>query len=205
MHFCKADEGHDASSVMAFARACQLLAVVPLEHITDVDAVAAFVRGTHSALDALPGQADSLTLLVFKQIATSVVCNLFQLLCPQPSNSLLARDLVRLGAVNSVAGLRSQMKALLSDATRNLEARTSTVRNAQVVAALGYLRVHFNEHSLTLSAVARNVGLSKWRLAHLLREHTTMTFCEHVRCLRVNDAKRLLNQACLSVKEIAYY
>jgi transcriptional regulator GlxA family with amidase domain len=57
---------------------------------------------------------------------------------------------------------------------------------------------------LTLSGVAQTVGLSPSRFEHILKETTGKSFRQHIQRSRIVEAKRLLGNWQLSLKEIAY-
>lgn len=57
---------------------------------------------------------------------------------------------------------------------------------------------------LTLDQIAEKVGLSSSRFEHILKEATGRTFRQHKRSIRIKQAKRLLQDWHLSLKEIAH-
>src|SRR5712692_3377176 len=57
---------------------------------------------------------------------------------------------------------------------------------------------------LTVAHVAHEVGLSPSRFEHILKEATGRNFRQHRRGVRIRQAKRLLQDWQLSLKEIAY-
>jgi len=57
---------------------------------------------------------------------------------------------------------------------------------------------------LTVADVAYEVGLSASRFEHILKDSTGQTFTQHKRSIRVRQAKRLLQDWHLSLKQIAY-
>ena len=65
------------------------------------------------------------------------------------------------------------------------------------------VRARYSEAGLTAREVARELRISAWHLARLLREHTGRSFREHLRRLRIDAAKELLLTSALSIKEIA--
>jgi AraC-like DNA-binding protein len=69
--------------------------------------------------------------------------------------------------------------------------------------ALRYLREHYARSDLTITDVARHVGLSRPYLARLLVECTGRGFLAHLHERRLDEARRLLVVTLLSVKEVA--
>ena len=57
---------------------------------------------------------------------------------------------------------------------------------------------------LTVAYVAREVGLSQSRFEHILKDATGRTFRQHKRSIRIRQAKELLRNWHLSLKQIAY-
>lgn len=74
--------------------------------------------------------------------------------------------------------------------------------DTRVRAALVYIKKHYNE-PLTLKQVADHIGLSHYRLAHLLKENTGRTMVEQVRRLRIEQACRFLDDTQMRCSEIA--
>jgi AraC-like DNA-binding protein len=56
----------------------------------------------------------------------------------------------------------------------------------------------------TVADVAEEVGLSPSRFEHILKDATGRTFRQHKRSVRISQAKILLQDWHLSLKEIAY-
>ncbi len=69
--------------------------------------------------------------------------------------------------------------------------------------ALAYVHGHFGE-KLTLRTVARQAGISAFRLAHLFPQVLGLTFVDYVSSLRVNSARKLLAASDLTATEIAF-
>lgn len=78
------------------------------------------------------------------------------------------------------------------------------VGDERVRRALAFLRERYAEARLREEAVARQVRVSRSRLAHLLAEHTEFRFRDHLKALRITRGAILLTTTALSVKEIAY-
>jgi AraC-like DNA-binding protein len=57
---------------------------------------------------------------------------------------------------------------------------------------------------LTVARVAQEVGLSPSRFEHILKKTTGKSFRQHIHRIRIREAKRLLKDWHLSLKQIAY-
>lgn len=73
----------------------------------------------------------------------------------------------------------------------------------RVARALSEISQRFAEPTLRLRSVARQLAVSDCRLTHLLKESTGATFGAHLHARRVAEARGLLVESSLSVKEIA--
>ena len=72
----------------------------------------------------------------------------------------------------------------------------------RVRAALDYLAAHLGA-PVALAEVGRAVGLSGYRLAHLVKAHTGRTLMQHLRRLRVERARRTLEQTDGDLADLA--
>jgi two-component system response regulator YesN len=68
---------------------------------------------------------------------------------------------------------------------------------------LGSLRHAFSRPDISLSSVARDLGVSYWRLSHLLTLRTGLGFDRHLAGWRILKAVELLDVGALSVKEVS--
>ncbi|MFA5688472.1 MAG: helix-turn-helix domain-containing protein [Kiritimatiellales bacterium] len=91
----------------------------------------------------------------------------------------------------------------LDDFMRNIYLQGHRSVNETVARILNYLGDNFHEN-ITLEAVANEVSLSTFRIAHLVKESTGKTVLQHVHQLRIREAQRLLEQSDLSCTNIAY-
>jgi len=57
---------------------------------------------------------------------------------------------------------------------------------------------------ITIAHVAQVIGLSPSRFEHILKEATGRPFRRHIRSIRIKQAKLLLHDLHLSLKQIAY-
>jgi len=91
----------------------------------------------------------------------------------------------------------------LDDFMRNIYIYGNSRTNGTVAQILSWLGENFHEN-VTLEMVAKEAGLSTFRVAHLVKEVTGKTVLQHVHHLRVQEAQRLLEQSDLSCTDIAY-
>jgi YesN/AraC family two-component response regulator len=82
-----------------------------------------------------------------------------------------------------------------------LQGYNRTNRKAQEI--LDYIAQEYR-HGITLDDIGRTVGLSSYRVAHLVKEATGKTVTQHIRQMRVREAQKLLLHTELSYVEIAY-
>jgi two-component system response regulator YesN len=75
--------------------------------------------------------------------------------------------------------------------------------NRQVQRILDYISDRYTE-KITLDDIAENIGLSRFRVAHLIKEVTGKTVLQHIRQLRIQKAVELLEQTDRSYSDIAY-
>lgn len=67
---------------------------------------------------------------------------------------------------------------------------------------LDFIRQNFDQ-AVSLEMAAKRAGLSRFRLSHIIKRGTGRTFLQHVMLLRVQKARRLLQQTGMSCAEIA--
>ena len=60
------------------------------------------------------------------------------------------------------------------------------------------------EFDMSLSLIARNIGISVFYMSHIFKKHTGMTVVEYRTVKRIERAKQLLCTTGLSVTEIAF-
>ncbi len=91
----------------------------------------------------------------------------------------------------------------LDDFMRNIYLQGHSRTNETVAKILNYLGDNFHEN-ITLEALSKEIGLSTFRIAHLVKEVTGKTVLQHVHQLRVQEAQRLLEQSDMNCTDIAY-
>jgi len=81
--------------------------------------------------------------------------------------------------------------------------QTRNLGNVRVIGkALRYMREHYNE-PLTLKHVAREVNLSPFYFARLLKREAGITFLHYLTRVRMEEAKRLLQDSSNNILEVA--
>jgi AraC-like DNA-binding protein len=105
-------------------------------------------------------------------------------------------------AANTFEGLshvvRDALDAFLQEVAQQGRSRT----NLHVRQALDYVSQHLTA-PIALSDAAQAAGISRFRLAHLLKATTGQTLLQHVKRLRTDEARRLLETTTLSCAAIA--
>lgn len=94
--------------------------------------------------------------------------------------------------------VRDALDAFMREVAQQGLART----NLHVRQALDYVGRHLTA-PVSLDEAARAAGVSRFRLAHLLKATTGQTLLQHVKRLRAEEARRLLETTTLSCAEIA--
>lgn len=102
--------------------------------------------------------------------------------------------------------IRAQMHALLTYLLRVYNAGPRAVQEAMpqhIIAFRQLLKKHYKEH-LSIEQYAARLNISVKHLIDVCRKHTGKTPLQHVKEHMVTEAKRLLYNTGMSVKEIAY-
>ncbi len=99
--------------------------------------------------------------------------------------------------------LAEVLREALDDFMNNIYIVGYQPKHHAVQSALEHIADHFRD-AIALEDVAAAAGLSSYRIAHLIKEHTGKTMLQHVHRLRIQEAQRLLEQTRQSCTEIAY-
>ena len=102
--------------------------------------------------------------------------------------------------------LAQLVRALLMRLLRRLPEPSSlpSTKNFRVERVMSYLEAEFADAKISLASAAQYVDVTPPHLDRLLKEHTGLTFLEHVRRIRMRHAERLLLMTPSSIKETAY-
>lgn len=91
----------------------------------------------------------------------------------------------------------------LDDFTEGIYIHGLNRSNIKVRQALDHIGEHYME-KISLSTIAKEIGLSSCRLAHLVKEHTGRTISQIIQQVRIQHAAILLDRTSRSCAEIAY-
>ncbi len=94
------------------------------------------------------------------------------------------------------------MKAL-DDFMEGIYAHGFNCYNPKVSRVLDFLAQHYTS-STSLKQIADEMGLSTFRVSHIVKEHTGKTVLQHITRLRIQKALQLLERTSMSCPEIAY-
>jgi AraC-like DNA-binding protein len=114
---------------------------------------------------------------------------------------------VLVGRVETNAeGSATVLRALLTRMLRRLPepSSVSPATNFRVARVLRHLEEKFADSTMRLGSAAQYVDVTPSHLDRLLREHTRLTFLQHLRRIRMRNAERLLLTTTSSVKETSY-
>lgn len=121
-------------------------------------------------------------------------------------SSLIEKNHSWMGAIIDADGFE-QLSNLIFDALEDyldnvyLQSRSGT--NETVAKVLSYVNDHYDE-TVSLEQVAAHVGLSSFRVAHLVKDITGNTIQQHVRRMRIQRSVEMLTETDKSCTEIAY-
>lgn len=130
---------------------------------------------------------------------------------PHPAVAALVRDLLE-EAEERRPGFRLRVHALclslLVEAARQAEgpgraARPAVVPQQTVSAAVEFIQKHYADPQLRLGAIVWHVGKGEEHLARLFKRRTGRTVFDHVRAVRLDHAKTLLQDPGLSLTQVA--
>lgn len=76
--------------------------------------------------------------------------------------------------------------------------------NRQFKSFLDYINTNFQESDLSLEKVAGNTRVSERQITHYIQQNFGCNFKHYINQIRINEAKRLLNESELNIGEIAF-
>ena len=91
----------------------------------------------------------------------------------------------------------------LDELTNRIFLQGHNRRNRHVERVLNYLAAHYTE-PISIDAVAKEVGLSKYHMLRLVKSCTGKTILQHVKRLRIERGSQLLTQTDMDYADIAY-
>lgn len=113
-------------------------------------------------------------------------------------------DIFSLSGCQSVDDLDELLRRLC-DAILEAEKDGSEKADSGIEEVTAYIREHFADPELSISAIAEAFGVSTARLSLSFKEHNRISPNEYLTILRVEHSKQLLTQTELSIKEIAVH
>jgi AraC-like DNA-binding protein len=113
------------------------------------------------------------------------------------------RWMTQLIEADDFENLSRSLQEALDDFMQNMALQGHSKTGESASRALAWLSDHFHEN-VTLAQMAKAVGLSSSRAAHILKEGTGKSMLQHIHRLRVQEAQRLLERSDMSSSEIAY-
>lgn len=99
--------------------------------------------------------------------------------------------------------LRSWCKGQIETITAGIKAARTKRCHHLISAAKHYIDANYHR-DLSLEEVSREIGLSPQYFSRFFKEETGENFIDYLTRIRINEAKRLLRDKNLSVKEVCY-
>lgn len=115
-------------------------------------------------------------------------------------------SLLSAGQIFAMQDIRALEMALTQSFLNLIEEKNpeKIVKSNQIVSkAIQLVKQRFREN-ITLDIVAEELGVSSFYLSKLFHKHTGMNFTEYLTQKRIAQAKRLLENGEMNIKEIAY-
>lgn len=110
--------------------------------------------------------------------------------------------MARIIEVEDFEMLAAVVRQALDDFMNNVYEMGYTASHPRVRAAMEYLSANYRD-PVTLEQVATAVGLSTFRIAHLVKEETGRSIIRHLHVLRIQEAQRLLEETDRECVDIA--
>ena len=177
-------EGHDVTIIDSSRAVCDRLSLA-LDGMT--------VQGNGAALDvqhaALVPDSDLLIAVSPNDEANILAC-------------MLAR---KIGCANTIARIRSRAQAAApaAPAAPVLPEGQGPEKSKYVREALTYLSEHYNDPDISVSSVARSLGVSDGHLSHVFKKETSYTLSAYLTNYRMHKATELLRDCRVKVYEVA--
>lgn len=120
---------------------------------------------------------------------------------PAAASLPLSNAVARIAAADA-----RQIASVFLEALRVVAPESATVTRTpideRVTTALSLLTAHC-ERRITVTELARAVGMSRWHLERLTKQHTGTSLRDHLRTARIRLATAIFQNEGLSVKEVA--
>ncbi len=108
-----------------------------------------------------------------------------------------------LAAVIDCIALGGQALTTPSPDTNRSPERRVRAAHPRLDKALAFIAERYAAPDLTLDAVARAAGLSRWHLGRVIKEHTGKTFLQYLHAIRMQRVEDLLEYSTNSIKQVA--
>lgn len=89
----------------------------------------------------------------------------------------------------------------IADATRNVAGLKEEIIKSPVERAMIYIKEHYN-HDISLDEVSKEVDISPYYFSKLFKEEKGVNFIDYLTGLRIEQAKKMMKDNRISVKEI---
>jgi two-component system response regulator YesN len=123
-----------------------------------------------------------------------------QLECLLEKNHRWVERLIEAGNFEALCLLMDQA---IADFIETIQAREQERSNQKVATIIDFIQVNYRR-KISLAMIAKAVGLSTFRTAHLVKEVTRKTVFQILQEVRIQKAQDLLKKTSMSCTEIAY-
>ena len=147
----------------------------------------------------------SMTPFAFRLIYNDVIHTLLR---EHAANVADSSDMKDMYDIFSLSGCQSvddldELLRRLCDAILQAEKPVPTEETGGIEEVAAYIREHYADPELSISAIAEAFGVSTARLSLSFKERNRVSPNEYLAILRVERSKQLLSETELSIKEIA--
>jgi AraC-like DNA-binding protein len=153
--------------------------------------------------DAVPSNLGPVAQRIVGEILAETVCRIESLWAAEPTRSF-ARRLTTFRLL-PIPALKSEIQSYVSEARLRCRVaiHQSGSSDPRVRLALQEIWNRSSDALLSIDDMASTVGISKWYLSRLLRQHTGRCFLDHLHEARMSAATKLLLDPRLAIKETA--
>lgn len=100
--------------------------------------------------------------------------------------------------------IKAMLYSVIAEFAKNSGLKNSMVaQNDTLRRAIIYISKHYTEE-INLKKVASEIGVTPVHLSRILSSESVMCFTEIINCMRLREAKRLLEQTDMPISELAY-
>lgn len=184
-------------------RECQAMAGAALERSPVL-----LLAQLEATLTRVPRDASGLEDSIARRVLSQTIGHVIQLARLEDMPEV-GRAFISVASAATAGRWLSEFTALVYVCATSLQSsappgcHTCDARNWRVDRALAFIDRHFAEPTCGLGAAAARLDLTPAHLSRILTRHTGEGFVAHLRRRRVREARRLLRDSPLRVKEIA--